>query len=356
MRSRYDCIIVGGGLAGACAALWLSFHHHVLVLDKGSGSSLIAAGIVNPLAGRQAKLIWQANAALNALNATLDAAECRDLYEETGILRCAMDRQQSARFGDIACRRPKEAAWLCSDAVREGYPGVHADFGALLVRRGGALDVRAYIAALLDRAARNSAVVRKNAKAESWGEDDAGCYVTLDGSRIKSRRVLLAVGNEYRSHTRLHGLNLQANKGQLVRATRPSALACELPVTGSGYVVPAGNTVLVGTSYERGFVNLDPSVARSREILSHAARMVPSLAQAPVVEHYAGARVTVPGTRLPMVGPLRGSKRIWIVTGLGSKGIAFSALIGRRLSRYLECPQDIAPPIRVSYRALAALP
>ena len=43
----------------------------------------------------------------------------------------------------------------------------------------------------------------------------------------------------------------------------------------------------------------------------------------------AGVRVTVPGIRLPMVGPVPGFERVWIFTGFGAKGLLTAPLRAR---------------------------
>lgn len=349
MNGRSECIVVGAGLAGATAAFWLSFRYQVLVLDAGGGASRIAAGIVNPLAGRHAKVVWRAFAALEALRETLAEAGRPELFADRGVLRCALNAAQASRFRDLASRMPDEATWLSHGDTCERFPGVRAPQGALLVRRGGFLDARAYTASLLEAARKNGADLRLRTRAQSWGEEGGDCFVATGIGRIRAQIVILAMGYGFRRFTELRRLNLQANKGQLVRSLRPSTLKTEVPLTGSGYVVPAGPSVIVGTTYERGFADLQPSASRSRAILNEASMMVPDLRDAPVLDQFAGARVTVAGTRLPMVGPVGDSKRIWVLTGMGSKGIMFSALIGREICAYLERPDAISPRLTVSY-------
>ncbi len=217
------------------------------------------------------------------------------------------------------------------------------------MRQGGTLNARAYTDALLEAARRNGADLCLRTRVQSWGEDGDERFVSTKKGRIRARIIIFALGYGFQHFRKLRQLNLKTNKGQLVLSPRPSALRTEVPLTGSGYVVPAGRTVVVGTTYERGFTDLQPSLARSRTILNEAALMVPALNRAPVLEQFAGARVTVPGTRLPMVGPVADSQGLWVLTGMGSKGIMFSALIGREIAGYLDCPESIPPELRVSY-------
>ena len=114
--------------------------------------------------------------------------------------------------------------------------------------------------------------------------------------------------------------------------------------------MPEGNTLIVGSSYERDFSDLEPSDAQSRKILAKAARMLPGLRDATVLNASAGVRVTVPGTRLPMLGPLPGHRNVWIFTGLGSKGLLMAPLLARDLPAFFDAPETIPAEIRVATR------
>jgi glycine oxidase len=69
-----------------------------------------------------------------------------------------------------------------------------------------------------------------------------------------------------------------------------------------------------------------------------------------VLEPRAGVRVTVPRThspqRLPLVGPLTGRRRVWVFTGLGSKGLLTAPLLARDLGSWLEAPERIPAEVR----------
>ena len=68
MQHDADLLIVGAGLAGACAAFTLSRHHRVHVLEANepaSGASGAAAGLVNPFMGRRARPVWHLREALD---------------------------------------------------------------------------------------------------------------------------------------------------------------------------------------------------------------------------------------------------------------------------------------------------
>src|SRR5690606_17120089 len=164
-----------------------------------------------------------------------------------------------------------------------------------------------------------------------------------------ARRVLLAVGDGYAAFPELSALRLHRVKGQTVRVRNPDAAALAgLPhLAGRGYVVHEGATLVAGSTYEHTFADVRPSDAQTRLLLEKAEEMVPALRGAEVVGAQAGVRVNVPGTRLPMLGPLPGRRRVWVCTGLGSKGLLFAPLLARDLAAFFEQPGAIPKEVRL---------
>ena len=354
-----DILIVGGGLAGACAALWLSEYGAVTVLEaerptntRVSGASGAAAGLVNPLMARTANPAWRFEEALRALHETLERAEARALFRATGVLRPARDAAQAEVFRARADTLPEHAAWRSAEALRAQHPDLAAPHGGLWIPSGGAVDLAAMVEALLRAAEAHGATVHTGVHVTAWEEHvDRAVVTTAGGEQLEARRLVLALGDGFRLFGELAALPLHRIKGQTVRIARPAGLG-EIPtLSGFGYVVPDGDTLVVGSSYEHEFEDVAPSEAQSAALVAEAARMVPALAVAAVVEARAGVRVTVPRAhspqRLPLVGPLPEKRRVWAFTGLGSKGLLTAPLLARGLAAYLDDPSRIPSEVRM---------
>lgn len=354
MDGIYDILIVGGGLAGATAALHLSRTRHVLLLEAdepASGASGAAAGLVNPLMTRRARAIWQAEEALDALHETVELASADATFDASGVLRPAHDAGQADDFQEAATRHPALGTWLPPAAVAERFPAVPAPQGALHVHAGAAIDVPAYVRALLAASQDQGAVVQPQTPVHRWGESGDTAWVETEmGQRLHARCVLLTMGYGGLTHPALDRLHLHGIKGQTVRVQRPAGLGALPNLSGRGYIVPDGDTLIVGSSYEHTFADLRPSPEQTRRILQRAAQMLPGLAGAAVLDATAGVRVTVPRTRLPMLGPLPGCTRCWIFSGLSSKGLLMAPLLARHLAVWLDHPDRLPSAIRVSLK------
>jgi len=356
MRYDADIIVVGAGLAGACAAFTLSRDHKVHVLESeepASGASGAAAGLVNPFMGRRARPVWRLREALAAVPSLLERADAAELFPDTGVLRPAVEPEQVAPFQEAAEKHPDLASWLSPATVRDRYPAVQPDRGALFVPRGGAVNVGAMVDALLEAAQAREATIETQAPVLYWRETPDAAVVEVDRGddteELKADRVLLALGQGYPPFPELRRLGLDGVKGQTVRVRRPESLAGSLPpMSGRGYVVPDDDTLVLGSNYDNNYDDLAPDADATEYILEKTSKMVPGLNEAEVLDETAGVRVMHSETNLPLLGPLPCRERLWVFTALGSKGLLTAPLLALDLPTCLGAPGKV--PDSVSTR------
>lgn len=352
----FDMVIVGAGLAGSCAALHLSGEGSVVVLDErepATGASAINAGLINPFMSRRARPAWNMEAALEAFEHTLSLVGHPGLVTR-GLLRPAFDENEAAHFRESALRYPGHARWLSPEEVRYAYPFLQVPHGALSVPDGGAVALPRFVRAMLEAAEARGADVRECHRLLGWHEEAGEAVLDVEHRgavvRLRARRVLLALGAGYAHFPELTALRLHAVKGQAVTVARPSSFSGLPALAGRGYVASIGRRLVLGSTFEHTYRHPDPDPAQSNAIIDKVSRMLPLLRDAEVLEAQAGIRVTVPGTRLPMVGPLPGHRRIWLFTGLGSKGLMTAPLLSTRLSGFLHDADLIPRDVRVRSR------
>ena len=344
-----DVVIVGAGLAGASAALVLSRDRDVVLVEAerlGAGASGAAAGLVNPFMGRKAKQAWRADEALDALDELVEEAGAAPLLHRVGVLRPAAP-PQAAMFQARADEHGDALEWLGGEAAAERFPLVQAPHGALLVGRGGHVEVGALAAAFV-RAAEARGARHVRAQLLGWRTVPGGVVAETDAGDVRARHLVLCLGDGARHLPGTARLPLHRVKGQTIRLDRPSALDPAHPaVAGRAYVVPSTDGVVVGATFEHDFTHPAPDPALDAGLQEKAATLVPALGGAAVVDRRAGVRLTVPAAvapgRLPLVGPLGGGA--WVVTGLGAKGLLTAPLLARRLPAALDGREPLPPEV-----------
>ncbi|MFB6271810.1 MAG: NAD(P)/FAD-dependent oxidoreductase [Salinibacter sp.] len=353
MHHDTDILIVGAGLAGACAAFVLSADHRVRVVEAdepASGASGAAAGLVNPFMGRRARPVWRLREALDAVPTLLERAEASGLFPDTGVLRPAVVPDQVEPFRAAAEEHPTLATWLSPGTVQERYPAVRPDRGALFIPQGGAVDVGAMVRALLDAATQRGATVDTQTPALYWRETPDAAVVEVDRGNdteeLRADRVLLALGQGFPPFPELQRLGLDGVKGQTVRVQRPDGLPRTFPpMSGRGYVVPDGDTLVLGSNYDNNYDDLAPDPDATTYIREKTSKMIPGLDRSEVLDETAGVRVMHSETNLPLLGPLPRRDRLWTFTALGSKGLLTAPLLARHLPTYLKTPTEIPDPV-----------
>lgn len=328
-----DILIAGAGLGGTCAALWLSESNKVTLLSgTAPAASSIAAGLVNPFTGQRMRGFWNSEIAYEDFLQTLSLAGALETYNPCGILRPALDKNQSSRLQKISSKKPDSLTWIPPSHMHDEYPYVSAPFGAVITK-GGIADTPKLIDHILSALIPHCNVLHGNLV--GWEDSGTEVNAVLDTKRsLQAKKLILAVGAGYLSFPKLRNLNLHCTKGQIVHVAIP--MKSTLPVSGHGYAVPTENSLILGTTYEHSYTDLEPTKEGVAKILALTEHMIPNVRSAKIIRASAGIRVGVPGTRLPMTGPL--SQNVWVLTGLGSKGLLFGSHIGRNLQSWITDP------------------
>lgn len=187
---------------------------------------------------------------------------------------------------------------------------------------------------------------------------------TLNFKQHKQRdcqHLVLATGHSISMLPETRELPIVPARGQLSRfeldlpGSAPSCI-----VNGKHYVIPDGNTVLVGASFQRNIDHsdiVDNDHEQNRLGLCH---LLPDLQINPIaLAGYAGVRATTPD-RLPLIGPVPNwqqcseiyarlrhgdigrqyaplplEKGLYVLGGFGSRGIVTAPLAARLLADYL---------------------
>ena len=356
-RSRYDAIIVGGGVIGLASA-WRAAQSgaDVLVLEREqrlpAGATRVAAGMLAPVGeltfGEPELLELTLSAAelYPGFVAELEEATGEDTgYVACGALHLALDPDEAAqlrRVHDLQRSRLLDAEWLVPSACRRLEPALAPSLsGGVNAPGEAAIDPRALTRALLAALEAEGVEVRLGATVEE-AVIDAERIVGLraGGEELRADAVVLATGawsgatawlpEEVRPPVR-------PVKGQILELR---ALDGECPITGivaseRVYLVPRGDGRMIAgaTVEERGF---DTAVTAGgvHEILREAYRLVPEVAEMELVEAMAALR---PGTpdNLPRVGP-GGLENLILATGHFRNGILLAPLAAESVSAQLR--------------------
>jgi glycine oxidase len=312
-----DVIVAGGGVIGCAVARALALRGADVTLVEratpGRGATWAAAGMLSPFGepGAFRDLALASFRRFPAFVEELAEATGSDFdFAVPGKLHLALHEAELAELDALAERgAPFGVQRLDARAVLELEPAVDpAVAGGLLVRDDGRVDSRLLGVALRD-AARTAGVTLVSGSVHALhvaGRPARVAGVRLDdGSMLVSGAVVIAAGAWSAGIGGLPGpLPVHPVRGQMVALAmpRPPAGIDRMVETAGCYLVPRKDgRVLVGATVEEAGFAPGPTLAGVAALAEAAVDAVPGLADAPLLETWAGFR---PGTPdgLPILG------------------------------------------------------
>jgi len=347
-----DFAIIGGGIIGCAIARALAMHGagRIVVLERGqpgSEASSAAAGVLAVASSRAPRgVLFE----LKRASAALFPGLATELAEETGIdveyssaglLDLAFTSRDAEPLDRLVARRREQGfavELLDGDAVRSRHPEVNP-----AVRRG------AWFAD--DRSVNNVRLVEAlHASAQARGVEfrlsapvtriDA-CQGRVTGIEVGAERlapgqVIVAAGAWSAAVGALLGVRIpvRCDRGEML-AVRPRAPLALTLSWRDGYLVPRANgEVLIGSTSTRGASEKLVTAAGAATLLGRAVRMMPALADAPLVRSWAGLRPLC-GLRRPIIGPLRGFANVTLACGHHRSGILLAPVTAQLIAELL---------------------
>ena len=301
--------IVGQGLAGTCLA-WHFLERGAditLTGDGRPGSSRVAAGLVNPVTGKNFGPSWriadflpEAEVFYQKIGAVL-GVRC---WHPLPVLRLARDAGEWRRI-EARMTNPEAVPWI---AGRVPPPdGWHA---AVELRGGGRLDTRAFLDASL-----------AHFEAAGVYHDTSAAGRPGDAEVVYCEGAAGLLGGRLGPH--------RCAKGEILTLHAPAWPESHIRVGAGGWLVPMGGGFFKsGSTYEWDALDDRPTDA-GRARVSEIARVLGGDDAFSITAHDAGVRPILRRSQ-PLIGRHPGGG--WVFNGLGSKGSLYAPGCARRLA------------------------
>lgn len=303
--------ITGFGLAGASLALVLLDRGFcVQVVEDGrGGSSVVAAGLVNPLAGKNFEPGWRWGNFWPEAEAFYRRLE-DGLFRPMPIERVMKSERDWRKFQE---KRARLGDWL-----------VVVTGDAVIYRGGGWLDTRRFLAAAKERFLERGG---------GWGarrEDLGETEVEVDCRGAAGLRD----GEAWPGPER-------CAKGEIL-TFRASGLEVGRILTGRGWVIPIGGGIFrAGATYDWDGLDLGPTEAGKKVVLGMIAEF--GGREVEVLAHEVGVRPIVRRSQ-PFFWEKEPGR--WVFNGLGSKGVVYAPRAARVFADFVETGEPLDEDLR----------
>lgn len=308
--------IVGQGLAGTCLAweLWKRDAPFRLVDREQGGSSRVAAGLINPVTGKNYEPSNNLSTFLpQAMNFYAAAEEALDatFWHPLPILRLAASEKEWDKMQAKAAL-PEVACWV----EQAPTPMVGSDWwGRLVLKGGGRLETRTF----LDKSREFFRQKGCYEQAEIQLDDAPKQTVWCDGA------VGLIAGR-YGEH--------RCAKGEILTVQAEDWPENSIRIGAGGWAIPIGqHRFKVGATYEWDELDESPTETGRKQVEMLANQLGgPNFT---VIDHQAGIRPILRRSQ-PLIGPLGDEQKDqWMFNALGSKGSLYAPGIATELAAWL---------------------
>lgn len=342
-------------MAGSCLA-WhlLRLGQSVAVIDRSDpfSASRVAAGTVNPMTFRRVLKSWNADTLL---------ATAKAFYRS--IPGCDSD----SFINDILLYKvfaTAEEPELWHERIESGTgapyleipsAGAYADqrlsqpHGGGLVRGAFWLNTQAFLAYTRQHLTELGAFYDGSVNA---GQIDFGTSVgVIVGEQLIEGKHVIYCDGAYGNSSHFFGwLPFKPVKGEVLTIEAPE-LQLDMIAHRQCFVLPLGNhRYRVGSTYEWEELNCEPTEAGRSLITERLERLI--TVPYTVIDHVAGVRPTIRDRR-PFLGQHPAIERLWILNGLGTKGVLqapwAAELLAQNLVNDTALPKEVDIARHYSY-------
>lgn len=337
MTKPRQVVIVGGGVIGLLTAFNLAADvEQVVLLDRsavGQESSWAGGGIVSPL------YPWRYSQAVTALahwSQDFYPQLAERLFNSTGVDPEVhttglywLDLDDEAQALQWASREQRPLNSVSIDAVQQAVPVLgegysRAVYMANVANVRNPRLVKSLKAALV---ALPNVTIHEHCEVRGFvREGDTVLGVTTADGDVLGDQVILTAGAWSGELLKTLGLELPVEpvKGQMILYKCAADFLPSMVLAKGRYAIPRRDGhILVGSTLEHEGFDKTPTNAALDSLKASAVELIPALANAEVVGHWAGLRPGSPDG-IPFIGPLAGFAGLWLNCGHYRNGLVLA--------------------------------
>ena len=340
-----DYIVVGSGLAGImfCDVLMQHSKTFVVVDDASQKSSMVAGGLYNPVVLKRFTPVWK-----SADQLELALPRYRVLEQQLGV---KLDYKTPV-YRLFASIEEQNNWFLASDKVGlSDYikPEIHqiqnasikSDFGFGKVLQTGRIDTIVLINAFKNKLRNSNQLIETSFNYEAV-EINQDIVVYND---IEANQIVFAEGFGLKQNPFFKDLPLKGTKGELLTIHAPQ-LNIDFVLKSGAFLIPIGNNnYIVGATYEWEDKTNKITEAAKQELLDKLKTFINCNFE--VINQVAGMRPTVIDRR-PLVGQHEKHKQLYVLNGLGTRGVMIAPFVAKNLYNFIENGVEIDSEINIS--------
>ncbi|WP_010181522.1 NAD(P)/FAD-dependent oxidoreductase [Aquimarina agarilytica] len=340
-----DYIIVGFGIGGCVLAAHLEREGKSVYVIDGSDvkASVVAAGLFNPVILKRYTMAWDGHEQLsyaklfyNDLAFNLKTA----IIEELPVLRRFHSAEEQNNWFE-KIDKPELSRYLSPYLVENPTNAIQAPYKYGQVMKTGRILVRKMLEAYEEQLKNKSAYLNEDF-------DHSLLQINNDGviyKGIKAKKIVFCEGFGLTKNPFFNQLSLVGNKGTYL-IIESEALELKQAIKSHFFIVPlGGNRYKFGATYEQQV----PKDNYEQAVRDQLVTYLNDLISVPytIIDQVTAVRPTVRDRR-PLVGQHNEHKNLYVLNGLGTRGVMIGPTVAKELVEFMENGTELRKEIDCS--------
>ena len=330
---QVDFIVIGSGIAGISFCEQLRAHHKTFVVfdDQSQQSSIVAGGLYNPVVLKRFTPVWKSKEQLQiALQMYLNFEQEFDVkldYKIPVLRKFSSLEEQNDWF--IASDKPNLSEYLSVNLKKNTNKNIEASFGFGEVLQTGRIDVKVLMDAYKKFLLKDSRFFETKFKYTDLVVTNG----ELKYSEIQAKNIVFTEGFGINKNPFFKDLPLLGTKGELLTIHAPD-LKMDFVLKGPVFLIPIGDDhYIVGATYNWEDRTHEVTLKGKEELLTKLNTLISCTYK--VIDQVAGIRPTVKDRR-PLVGQHNVHKNMFVLNGLGTRGVMIGPYVAKQLFDFME--------------------
>lgn len=339
-----DYIIVGCGLAGIafCEQLRLAKKDVVVFDNTSQHSSRVAAGLYNPVILKRFTKVWNAKAQLElALPKYKQLEELLSVkldYKLPVYRKFASIEEQNEWF--IASDKPVLSDFLSTKLIKNTNTSIDAQFGFGEVLHSGRIHTTQLVTSYHEYLLKENQLIQEAFDYEALDVNSE----SIQYKNIRSKYIVFAEGYGLSKNPFFNHLPLNGTKGEMLTIKAPE-LKMDFILKSSVFIVPLGSDLYwVGATYEQQDKTYNITEDAKAQLVNRVRDIINC--EFEIVDQVAGIRPTTKDRR-PLVGSHHEHKNMFVLNGLGTRGVMISPFVALQLFNHIESGTDLDSDLNI---------
>ncbi|PIY12749.1 MAG: hypothetical protein COZ18_01335 [Flexibacter sp. CG_4_10_14_3_um_filter_32_15] len=371
MKNEFDYLIIGQGLAGSILGYTLlEKGKKVMVLDepKLQNCSKIAAGICNPITGRNLVRTWKSNQLFPFLNdfyPKLEKQFNRNFFFQIPIYRPFQTLEQQQDWSVQENKETEEVIYPKNKSTSNFEKNINDPLGGLLIKNGGHLRTDIFLEAI------KNYLIEKNAYQKELFDFDK---LILNENKvvyqdIQANHIIFCRGAADQTNPFFHKLPLAPAKGEILhidfdRNEETVRKLNQIILNKGCWLVPFDDKLIennlnnkvsasekeiittfrTGSTYNHKDLSLESTEEAKQEIETKLQAVLNLDYQ--IIKQEVGIRPST-RTRYPLMGTHKDYPQMSIFNGFGAKGVSMIPYFANEFIEYLFTGKELEKIVRI---------